>query len=308
MPDAALPDAPDPRRTLARPDLADAALKGRVEATAWVEPEPAEIRVGLAPLRGRPDAPGLAAQLRLGDRVRVAERRGGMAWVQRLRDSYVGWTPEAALTAPGPAPTHRVAAPLAHLYPGPDIKTDPADVAPMGALLAGEEAEGFLRTSRGFAPLSGLLRLDGGAPSPAAPPARPTPAEAAQALLGAPYLWGGESALGVDCSGLVQLAFEAAGIAAPRDSDMQAAELGAALENPWAGGDAAAPVPELIAGDLVFWRGHVGMMADPRTLVHANGFHMRVAAEPLAQAVARIAASTGGAGRGAGLPTALRRV
>lgn len=284
----------DPRRRLMRPDLADIALQGQVDADAWVAPWEMEVQVGLAPLRSAPDAAGLVAQLRMGDRVRVAQVHGGHVWLQRLRDDYVGWTDAAALGAPGPAPTHRVAAPLTHVYPAADIKTAPSDILPMGALLSGAPEGRFLRIAAGWVPLAAL-----GAPGD-------DPVAAAEALIGAPYLWGGESAMGVDCSGLVQLGWDGAGRAAPRDSDMQAAELGAALPNPWAGGDAHAPMPALRRGDLVFWRGHVGVMRDAATLLHANAHHMAAVSEPLAGAVARINAG-GAAGAGAGLPTALRR-
>jgi hypothetical protein len=284
----------DPRRHLIRADLADAALRGRVDAATFVDPWEMEVAVGLAPLRSTPDAAGLAAQLRMGDRVRVAQIRGGDAWLQRLRDGYVGWAPEAALAAPGPAPTHRVTAPLTHLYAAADIKTAPRDVLPMGALLSGVPEGRFLRVHGGWVPMAAL--------GPRACDAVVAP----EALIGAPYLWGGESAMGIDCSGLTQLGLEAAGRAAPRDSDMQAAELGTPIPNPWDGGDAGAAMPALRRGDLVFWRGHVGVMRGAATLLHANAHHMAVTAEPLAEAVARINAA-GAAGAGAGLPTALRR-
>jgi cell wall-associated NlpC family hydrolase len=271
-----------------------------------------EVSVSLAPLLSVPDAPGLIAQLRLGEQVRAGAASRGWTQVQRLRDDYVGWAPSAALMAPGAAPTHRVAAPLAHFYPTPDIKTRPSDLAPMGALLSGVPEGRFMRVAQGWVALAAL--------APAGAPAPGDPVATAEMLLGAPYLWGGESALGIDCSGLVQLAWPEA----PRDSDMQAAEWGAPLPNPWEGGDAAAPLPPLVRGDLVFWRGHVGIMVDGATLLHANAHHMRVVAEPLAGAVARIAAGATsgagqgagsgagsgagqGAGQGAGLPIALRR-
>lgn len=291
----------DARRTLIRPDLADIAMKGTVAAERYVAPEPAEIIAARAPLLSSPDAAGMAAELLRGDRVRVAERRGGMAWLQRDRDGYVGWAAEEALRLGADAPSAEgdalVTAPLTHLYPAPDIKTLPRAVLSMGARLArtGPEADGFVPVEGGH------LRVQALAPLPE------DPASIAEMLLGAPYLWGGESPMGIDCSGLVQLASAMAGRPAPRDSDMQAAELGTALENPWEDGRAIAAAPAFRRGDLVFWRGHVGMMLDATRLIHANAFHMRVAVEPLAEAVARISASSGGAGRGAGLPVALRR-
>lgn len=284
----------DPRRHLIRPDLADAALRGRVAAQAFAEPWEMEVVLGLAPMRAAPGAAGLVAQLRMGDRVRVAQVQADHVWLQRLRDGYVGWTDAAALAAPGPAPTHRVRAVLTHVYPAPDIKTAPRDILPMGALLSGEAEGRFLCVAAGWVPLAALGE------------AGTDPVAAAEALIGAPYLWGGESAMGVDCSGLVQLGWESAGRPALRDSDMQAAELGEALPNPWAAGDVDAPMPDLRRGDLVFWRGHVGVMRDAATLLHANAHHMAVTSEPLAGAVARINAA-GAAGAGAGLPIALRR-
>lgn len=290
-------DAPplDPRRHLVRPDLADAALRGRVQAADFVQPWEMEVQVGLAPMRSAPDAAGLAAQLRMGDRVRAAEIRDGHVWLQRLRDGYVGWAPADALGASGPAATHRVAAPLTHVYRAPDIKTAPLDAVPMGAQLSGVPDGRFLRTAAGWVPLAALGAQRGDWVA------------AAEALIGAPYLWGGESIMGIDCSGLVQLALDGAGVAAPRDSDMQAGELGAPLPNPWDAGDPAAPARDLRRGDLVFWRGHVGVMRDAATLLHANAHHMAVTSEPLAGAVLRIHAA-GAPGAGAGLPTVLRRL
>jgi cell wall-associated NlpC family hydrolase len=185
----------------------------------------------------------------------------------------MGYVEAGGLGAPEPA-THRVSALLATLYPAPDIMTAPLGVLPLNAALAGREEGPFLATEAGFVHLRHVV--------PAGTFAEDFVA-VAELFLGAPYLWGGGTALGLDCSGLVQAAFHAAGRDAPRDSDMQAAEIGA-------------PIPEGAPqrrGDLIFWRGHVGIMRDAATLLHANGRHMAVASEPLDEAVARIAREYG---------------
>jgi len=275
----------DPRLTPARPDLAAESLRGSVEAERYVAPERRRVLVGLLPLRAAPAEKGLAAELPHGLEVDVYEvAANGMAWVQSARDGYVGYVPAAALEAPSPPATHRVSAPLSHLYGlwgAPDLKSAPFFPLPMNARLSGRiEGEWFLTHDAKAVPARHVAPLD-------APEADWV--AAAERLLGAPYLWGGHSLLGVDCSGLVQEALDAAGVAFPRDSDLQAAA------------GAPADPDALRRGDLVFWRGHVGIMLDGATLLHANAHHMAVAAEPLADAVARIAATETGA------PTAFRR-
>jgi cell wall-associated NlpC family hydrolase len=167
-------------------------------------------------------------------------------------------------------PGHRVAVPRTWVYPAPDIKTPPVLALPMNSQLAVAGSEGrFAAFDRGFIVADHLRPL--------------TEPEAdfvavAERFLGAPYLWGGKTWSGLDCSGLVQVALEAAGHAAPRDTDLQQAALGEAV-----------PDSDLQRGDLVFWRGHVGVMLDAETLLHANAHHMQVAREPLAAARARIA-------------------
>lgn len=265
--------APDRRLTPARADLAAAHLEGVVAAPRYVAGELAEVVAGLAPLRREPQGAAMReTELLRGDRVAVYARAAGWAWVQSAEDGYVGYVEEAALALPGPPPTHRVTARATFVFPAPDVKRPPVDRLPMAARLAMVEDEGaFLRlASGGWLPAAHAAPLDAAAPDWV---------EVAERFLGAPYLWGGKTDLGLDCSGLVQTAFAVAGLACRRDTDMQEADLLPAGRDP-----AAAR-----RGDLAFWRGHVGIMLDATTLLHANAHHMAVAREPLTQALARIA-------------------
>jgi cell wall-associated NlpC family hydrolase len=260
----------DPRVTPARADLAAAHLKGKADAPRFVEGEPRIVIETSAPLRRAPrhDAP-LDTEALCGERVTVYDIDGeGWAWGQIERDGYVGYLPANALVAPGSKPTHRVLAPRTFLYPEPNIKTPPLMALSFGSLVVVKrEKNGFALTERGaifskhLAPVS---QKDSDFVS------------TAQKFLGVPYLWGGKTSLGVDCSALVQLSLHAAGIECPRDSDMQEKALGdfVSLEN-------------IRRGDLVFWKGHVGIAFDLETLIHANAFHMAVAMEPLKDAIMR---------------------
>jgi cell wall-associated NlpC family hydrolase len=266
-------DAYDPRITPARPDLAAVSLKGKVEAARFVEGEPRVVIETSAPLRRAPrhDAP-LDTEALYGERVTVFDIDGeGWAWGQLAGDGYVGYLPANALVAPADAPTHRVTAPRTFLYAQPDIKTPPLAPLSFGSLVAVKrEADGFALTGRGAIFAKHL-----------APCAvrEPDIAATAQKFLGTPYLWGGRTSLGLDCSALVQLSLNAVGIACPRDSDMQERALGAPVS-----------LEQTRRGDLVFWKGHVGIVFDAGSLIHANAFHMAVAIEPLMEAIERIAA------------------
>lgn len=264
----------DRRLTPARSDLADRRLIGRVEAARFIAPEPMRVIAPSAPLRRepRPDA-ALDTEALLGEAVAVYERGEGIAWVQLLADGYVGYLPEEALGPDMPAPSHRVSALRTFVYPGPSMKLPPVAHLSFGAGVTPSGAQGeFLGVAGGFVYAGHVSAADAVAADFAS---------VAELFLHTPYLWGGKTSLGLDCSGLVQVALAATGIAAPRDTDLQRAALGEEIAfDETLGG--------LRRGDLVFWRGHVGIMLDEATLLHANGYHMSVAAEPLAAAELRI--------------------
>ncbi len=267
----------DPRLTPARPDLADERLRGRVQAERYSAGTPMRVVAASAPLRRepRPDAP-LDTEALMGEAVTVYDEDEGWAWGQLQDDGYVGYLPSEALRADAPEPTHQVVALRTFLYPGPNLKLPPSGFVGLGAAVAvaGRDGDYARLVSGGFIFAAHLAPPDAHEADFVA---------VAERLVGTPYLWGGKTSLGLDCSGLVQLSLAAAGILAPRDTDMQQAALGEAVD----------PRPDLAGlrrGDLVFWKGHVGVMLDGERLVHANGHQMAVVVEPLRQAVDRIKA------------------
>jgi cell wall-associated NlpC family hydrolase len=265
----------DPRLTPARGDLAAKELEGTVDAARYVEGRACEVVEAQAPLRAEPapDAPLLTEALK-GERVTVYDTNDeGWAWGQLAADKYVGWLPANALVPAGAPPTHKVAALRTFAFPGPSIKLPPVEALPLGARLGVIRVADRMAVTRSgaYVPSAHLAPLDRYEPDFVA---------VAERFLGVPYLWGGKTALGLDCSGLVQVALTAAGVASPRDSDMQEQVLGAPLG-----------LADLSRGDLVFWKGHVAIVRDDLNLIHANAFHMAVAIEPIADAVARIRAS-----------------
>ena len=272
---------PDARLHAWRDDLAAEALRGRVDAPRFAAGEEFHVVVGCADLRraAREDAP-LESQLLLGEGFLVYDCADGWAWGQARLDGYVGYVARACLAAGEFAATHRVRALRTFLYARADLKSPAVLAAGMNAKVAVEERCGrFVRTQGGLYAFGGHLG--------AVEEVCKDWVGFAEALLGVPYLWGGRDALGLDCSALVQLALEWAGVACPRDADMQEAALGEAVDV------GAVEEGRLRRGDLVFWRGHVGIMRDGERLLHASAEDMRVASEPLGRAVERIRAVEG---------------
>jgi cell wall-associated NlpC family hydrolase len=269
----------DPRVTPVRADLAAEHLKGRVAAGRYVAGEVREVVEPQAPVRVAPShEAALATEALCGERVTVYETtEEGWAWGQLDADRYVGWMPANALAPPGPPPTHKVAALRTLLFPGPSIKLPPIAALPFGARIAVARSEDrFAITPSGaYLPAVHLVSLDAREADHVA---------VAERFLGTSYLWGGKTSLGLDCSGLVQVALTACGIPCPRDSDMQEQTLGTRIAS-------AADYSNLARGDLLFWKGHVAVVRDEETLVHANAFHMAVVIEPVGVAIARIAAA-----------------
>jgi len=268
---------PDPRRHAYRSDLAAELLRGLVQAGRYAKGEPRQVGAPSLPLRREPrfDAT-LDTEALLGETVTLYDESEGWAWVQLARDGYVGYMPSAGLSAGVVPPTHRISVLRTYVYPRPDGKIPPLALLSLNARIAVSATEGK------FLALAGGGYVFAGHAAPA-DHAEPDFVAVAEAFLGTPYLWGGRTSIGLDCSGLVQLAVEAAGHDAPRDADMQAAELGRALD--WR------PSLKLRRGDLVFWEGHVGIMTGAKDFLHANAFHMAVEVEPFAAARRRIKAA-----------------
>ncbi len=259
----------DKRLNAYRPDLAAAHLEGKVASARFVAGEPAAIAVGRAALRHAPSWDAAQdTELLHGEPVTVYDRQDGWAWVQAGNDSYVGYLRADCLAAPF-EPQLQITALMTPVFPKPDLKAPVKDMLPMTAEIAllGRQGDYLQIGEHAFVHQHhvGLLAE-----------AQPDWVAVAEAFFGVPYVWGGKTFAGLDCSGLVQTALAAAGTRCPRDTDMMERHFG----------DSPNIAPD--RGDLVFWKGHVGVMLDSQRLLHANAFHMMVAIEDLSDAVARI--------------------
>ncbi|WP_340647356.1 NlpC/P60 family protein [Phenylobacterium sp.] len=272
----------DPRNTLARPGLAARSLEGLAAAGVYGDPVAMTVVVAAAPLRAAPDAEAEQVdQVLFGETFEVLEADAGFCWGQARRDGYVGFVAKADLAPQAPAPTHRISAIRTYAFKAASIKSPALGPYSLGSLICVEARDGRFVKAVGSgwfveAHLTPIGRFETDFVA------------VAERYLGTPYLWGGRESLGLDCSGLVQQALLACGRACPRDTDQQALM--------------GRPVESLARGDLVFWRGHVAIMLDSETILHANAHHMATAIEPLAEAVARIGSTQ------TGQPTGYRRI
>ena len=269
-----MPEFNDPRLTAPNTDI-DAPLM--------------QVAVSAAPLRCDPEPDAqMTSQTLYGERVRLYEERQGFGLVRSEFDHYVGWI-NLGMLRPADAPvTHRVTALRTYVFAEPDLKSMPRQQLSLNSTFtAGETFERYTKCDDAGWVFSNHI-------APMGEGHADDPAGEAQAYCGAPYLWGGKESLGLDCSGLVQMAWTACGALLPRDSDMQFAWPGTALDGWETQGT-------LQRNDLIFWRGHVGIMLDGETLLHANAHHMATASEPLGGAITRIAKTNGE-------PTGARRI
>jgi cell wall-associated NlpC family hydrolase len=274
----------DPRITPLRDGVAARALEGLVPAEVYLDPRPLQCALPAAAVRRAADpASEQMDQLLFGEVFEAIEEEGAFVWGQARRDGYVGFVEAAALAPVAAPPTHRVAAIRTYAFAEASIKSRAAGPYSLGCLLTVEAQDGRLAQVAGAGWIAaehltpiGVFEAD--------------PAAVAERYLGAPYLWGGRESLGLDCSGLVQQALMACGLACPRDADQQS-RLGRDIAR-----------AEVGRNDLVFWKGHVAMALDAERIVHANGHHMAVVVEPLGEAIGRIKAA------GSGEPTAFRRL
>jgi len=270
----------DPRLTLARDDLAAQSLEGVIRAARFEAAKPMRLVIPFAPVRAAPSVEAEQVdQVLFGEIFEVLDFEDGFAWGQAARDGYVGWVEAAGLSPRLLEATHRVVALRTFSFVAPSIKAATRGPFSLNAVVAAGETSGTLTRveGAGWMPAAHLMSIGAAFED--------DHVAIAERFVGTPYLWGGRDSVGIDCSGLVQQAFYATGRACPRDTDLQAA-LGEEIA-----------LDALCRGDLVFWRGHVGMMLDADRLLHANAHHMAVAVESLVQALARM-----------GAPTACRRV
>lgn len=262
----------DRRLTPATPRVAHVSLAGILDSPTYVEGTTRRLNQPLTDLLRHPGGPR-DRQLLLGENFTVIDRDRGHSFGFATKDGYCGWLADDAL-ADTPTPTHWIATPGTHLYPEPRVQAPELAALSLGARVhVTRLTDKWAETPHGFVPAPHLRALGDWASDPVA---------VAETLTGTPYLWGGNSRAGLDCSGLVQIAFHACGLACPGDSDLQQT-VGHPVND-----------PRHQRGDLLFWRGHVALVSDPDTLLHANGHAMSVAHEPIAAAITRIAAQHGG--------------
>lgn len=270
----------DPRLHPYKSDVAASHLKGHVDSARFVDGVLHRVCEPLCDVLNDETGQARTSQALLGEAFMVYQANERHAWGQLMTDSYVGWIDRSALALSDDLePTHRIASPLTRATNG-SIKVLGFGPMPMGAQVhvsapaveVGGSSAAFAQTDAGALPAAHLVPLDHHVTDWVA---------VAEQFLHAPYVWGGRSAMGIDCSALVQLALQQAGTACPRDSDMQEDQLGGIIDRELG----------LQRGDLVFWPGHVGVMVDATGLLHANAYAMATVVEPLIDVEARVGAA-----------------
>ena len=270
----------DPRIHAYRPDLADERLEHQVKAERYIPGDEAHVHRDSVPLFLKPSFEcELQTEALFGETIRIFEIRDGWAWGQILTDGYVGYFPLEALSPGVLEPTHRVSNLRTFIYEEANLKSPPIALISMMSLVAviGREGDFVELADKGYIYHSHVVPVE---------EKTQDFVSVATQFVGTPYLWGGRTSLGLDCSALIQIALLATGQFSRRDSDLQAGSLGELLET--------TDISQLKRGDLVFWKGHIGVMVDGETLLHSNAHHMEVALEPIKPAIERIIANGGG--------------
>ena len=258
----------DPRLTPANETVACSTLKGKIKHANFVEAKNYQVNVPFVDLLGSPDGKR-NRQLIYGSKVKYFSAAKGWAFIQNTYDNYVGYVPESTI-ASETQKTHIVTAPLAHVFMEPNIKSKNIEILPLAARVSGEVIEnGFLETELGWISVSQLKRKT---------ELSKDPVEVSKLLQNAPYLWGGNTTLGIDCSGLIQISLLLCGIDCPGDSDQQMNTLGQNI-------DIGSPRKK---GDILFWKGHVAWALNERQILHANAYHMATVIEEANEAIERI--------------------
>ena len=258
----------DPRLTPANEIVACSTLKGKINHSNFVEAKNYQVNVSFVDLLGSPDGKR-NRQLIYGSKVKYFSAAKGWAFIQNTYDNYVGYVPESTI-ASETQKTHIVTAPLAHVFMEPNIKSKNIEILPLAARVSGEMiGNGFLETELGWISVSQLKRKT---------ELSKDPIEVSKLLQNAPYLWGGNTTLGIDCSGLIQISLLLCGIDCPGDSDQQMNTLGQNI-------DIGSPRKK---GDIIFWKGHVAWALNERQILHANAYHMATVIEEANEAIERI--------------------